>query len=108
MGVATADKDHLHHRLMRLGHGHWRSVLILWAWTALLSGFVLYPTITGRGNGIVPIGILALGLLLFTVLHPTRRRRSEADDEAEPANTPEAGGDTADIVDLAERRASGS
>ena len=39
-GVATADKDHLHHRLMRLGHGHRRSVLILWAWTALLSGFV--------------------------------------------------------------------
>ena len=108
-GVATADKDHLHHRLMRLGHGHWRSVLILWAWTALLSGFVLYPTITGRGNGIVPIGILALGLLLFTVLHPSLRRRSEVDDEAEPAAA--AGGpdrDTAHIVDLAERRASGS
>ncbi len=94
---------------MRLGHGHWRSVLILWAWTALLSGFVLYPTITGRGNGIVPIGILALGLLLFTVLHPSLRRRSEADDEAEQADA--AGGpdrDTAHIVDLAERRASGS
>ena len=63
-GVATADKDHLHHRLMRLGHGHRRSVFILWAWTALLSGFVLYPTYTGRGDGIVPIGILALGLLV--------------------------------------------
>jgi UDP-GlcNAc:undecaprenyl-phosphate/decaprenyl-phosphate GlcNAc-1-phosphate transferase len=73
-GVATADKDHLHHRLMRLGHGHWRSVLILWAWTALLSGFVLYPTYTGRGNAIVPIGIAALGLVLYTVLHPTLRR----------------------------------
>ena len=31
---ATADKEHLHHRLMRLGHGQRRSVLILWAWTA--------------------------------------------------------------------------
>jgi UDP-GlcNAc:undecaprenyl-phosphate GlcNAc-1-phosphate transferase len=100
-GVATADKDHLHHRLMRLGHGHWRSVLILWAWTALLSGFVLYPTITGRGNGIVPIGILALGLLLFTVLHPSIARRPEVEGEAEPAPA-------ADIVDLTERRASGS
>ncbi len=102
-GVATADKDHLHHRLMRLGHGHWRSVLILWAWTALLSGFVLYPTITGRGNGIVPIGILALGLLLFTVLHPTLRRRPDT----EPAVNDEAEAD-ADVVDLAQRRASGS
>ena len=46
-GVATADKGHLHHRLMNLGHGHRRSVLILWAWTALLSAFVLYPVLTG-------------------------------------------------------------
>ena len=45
-GPTTADKDHLHHRLMRLGHGHRRSVFILWGWTALLSGFVLYPTYT--------------------------------------------------------------
>lgn len=79
-GVATADKDHLHHRLMRLGHGHRRSVLILWAWTALLSGFVLYPTYTGEGDAVVPIGIAALGLALFTVLHPTLRRgASEVD-----------------------------
>ena len=48
--LATADKDHLHHRLMRLGHGHRRSVLILWAWTAILSGFVLYPTFARGGR----------------------------------------------------------
>ena len=41
--LADADKGHLHHRLMNLGHGHRRSVVILWTWTALLSGFVLYP-----------------------------------------------------------------
>ncbi|MFM8973807.1 MAG: glycosyltransferase family 4 protein, partial [Actinomycetota bacterium] len=28
-----ADADHLHHRLMRLGHGPRRTVAILWAWT---------------------------------------------------------------------------
>lgn len=76
-GVATADKDHLHHRLVRLGHGHRRSVIILWAWTALLSGVVLYPIYTGKGDGWVPIGILALGLGLFTVLRPSRRSVSE-------------------------------
>jgi UDP-GlcNAc:undecaprenyl-phosphate GlcNAc-1-phosphate transferase len=69
-GVATADKEHLHHRLMRLGHGQRRSVLILWLWTALLSGVVLYPTYTGKGDAIVPIGILALALLLFTLFAP--------------------------------------
>jgi UDP-GlcNAc:undecaprenyl-phosphate GlcNAc-1-phosphate transferase len=71
--VTDADKEHLHHRLLRLGHGHRRAVLILWGWTALLSGFVLWPTYSGDGDAIVPIGVLALGLLLFTVLHPRLR-----------------------------------
>jgi UDP-GlcNAc:undecaprenyl-phosphate GlcNAc-1-phosphate transferase len=80
-GLATADKEHLHHRLMRLGHGQRRSVLILWTWTALLSGLVLYPTLTGRGDAVVPIGILALALVLFTVFHPGLRQARETDDE---------------------------
>ena len=71
--VTSADKDHLHHRLLRLGHGHRRAVFILWGWTALLSGFVLWPTYSGDGDAIVPTGIAALGLLLFTVLHPRLR-----------------------------------
>src|SRR5262245_47505066 len=75
--VARADKGHLHHRLMRLGHGQRRSVLILWLWTALLSGLVLYPTYTGEGDAFVPIGIAALGLILYTVLHPDVRGRAE-------------------------------
>ena len=54
--------------------------MILWLWTALLSAFVLYPTYTSEGDAIVPIGILALGLALYTVLHPqVRRTRSEAE-----------------------------
>jgi UDP-GlcNAc:undecaprenyl-phosphate GlcNAc-1-phosphate transferase len=73
-GLATADKDHLHHRLMRLGHGQRRSVVILWTWTALLSGFVLYPAYTDQGNAVVPFGVAALGVALYTLLHPQARR----------------------------------
>jgi UDP-GlcNAc:undecaprenyl-phosphate GlcNAc-1-phosphate transferase len=58
---------------MRLGHGHGRSVIILWVWTLLLSGFVLVPTFTGRGNAVVPFVIAALALVLYTVLHPSVR-----------------------------------
>jgi UDP-GlcNAc:undecaprenyl-phosphate GlcNAc-1-phosphate transferase len=76
-GVTTADKGHLHHRLMRLGHGQRRSVLILWLWTAILSGFVLYPAYTGEGNAVVPLGMAALALALYTVLHPQVRRARE-------------------------------
>lgn len=88
-GVAEADKDHLHHRLLRLGHGHRRAVFILWAWTALLSGFVLYPIYTGRGDGIVPLAVLGLGLALFTVFHPQIRRRIGLDDGADAQPAPE-------------------
>lgn len=70
-GLATADKDHLHHRLMRLGHGHRRTVTILWAWTALLSGLVLWPVYRGgKGDRIVPVGVLALGVLLYVSFRP--------------------------------------
>ena len=87
-GVAEADKDHLHHRLLRLGHGHRRAVFILWGWTALLAGFVLYPIYTGRGDGIVPFAVLGLALALFTVLHPQLRKRTEVEEPDEPDLSP--------------------
>lgn len=79
--MAEADKDHLHHRLMRLGHGHARSVVILWLWSGLLSAFVLYPVYTGKGNAVVPIGVGAAALLLLTFFHPGSRRARAAEVE---------------------------
>ncbi len=73
-GLATADKGHLHHRLMEMGHGQRRSVVILWTWTALLSAFVLYPVLTGSGVSYIPVSAAMLGLALYTVLHPQIRR----------------------------------
>jgi UDP-GlcNAc:undecaprenyl-phosphate/decaprenyl-phosphate GlcNAc-1-phosphate transferase len=70
-----ADKGHLHHRLMNLGHGQRRSVLILWTWTALLSAFVLYPVLTGENPTYLPFGIAALLIVLYTVFHPSVRQR---------------------------------
>lgn len=80
--MSAPDKKHLHHRLMNLGHGHRRAVFILWLWTALLSAFALYPTYTGDGDALVPIGIAALLLALFTLLHPRLRLLMEDVDEA--------------------------
>ena len=83
LSPAEADKDHLHHRLMRLGHGQRRSVLILWAWTAMLSGFVLYPVYNqGKGDAVVPLGVAALGLVLYTYFHPGVRRARSAEGQA--------------------------
>ena len=88
--LSTADKGHLHHRLMDLGHGHRRSVVILWTWTLLLSAFVLYPTLTGRNPTYLPFGIVALFIVLFTVLHPSvrARRRASAEPGADEGSDP--------------------
>ncbi|MFZ6002960.1 MAG: glycosyltransferase family 4 protein [Actinomycetota bacterium] len=79
-GVTVADKDHLHHRLMRLGHGQRRSVLILWAWTVVLSAIALYPTYTrGQGDLYIPAAIVGAALLLYTWFGPGVRSRREAE-----------------------------
>jgi UDP-GlcNAc:undecaprenyl-phosphate GlcNAc-1-phosphate transferase len=83
VGLAEADKDHLHHRLMRLGHGQRRSVVILWLWSALLSGFVLYPVYTRKGDAVVPLGVAALALVLLTWFHPGSRRTREEVEQSE-------------------------
>jgi UDP-GlcNAc:undecaprenyl-phosphate GlcNAc-1-phosphate transferase len=70
---AVADKNHLHHRLMRLGHGQTRSVLILWAWTALLSGLVLYPALVNHNISYVPLAVLGLAVALYTLFAPRGR-----------------------------------
>ena len=70
---AVADLNHLHHRLMRLGHGHRQAVVILWAWTALLSGLVLWPGVTNSHNEIPPIAIGGLAILLYTLFAPRGR-----------------------------------
>jgi UDP-GlcNAc:undecaprenyl-phosphate GlcNAc-1-phosphate transferase len=104
---AVADKDHLHHRLMRLGHGPRRTVVILWLWTALLSGLALVPAYTKQGNALVPFGVMALALLLYAFFFPGKKEArailaEEASLEAvaEAAATP--------IVDLESRRRTGS
>jgi UDP-GlcNAc:undecaprenyl-phosphate/decaprenyl-phosphate GlcNAc-1-phosphate transferase len=93
-GLTIADKGHLHHRLMRLGHGHRRAVLILWTWTALLSLAVLVPVYTGDGYSFVPLGLAALALLLYTLFAPGwEARRGNGDGHALPADAAVAAAD---------------
>jgi UDP-GlcNAc:undecaprenyl-phosphate GlcNAc-1-phosphate transferase len=113
----AADHEHMHHRLMRLGHGPRRAVAILWLWTALASAAALIPTYTNRGNSLVPLALAGLALLLFTYFHPGLRARTEQPDDVgaerapagrvpRPAASDAAEGDAqgAELVDLADRR----
>ena len=99
--ISMADKDHLHHRLMRLGHGPRRTVVILWLWTALLSGLALIPAYTNEGNALVPFGVMALALLLYAFFFPGKRQAQAlaAEDEV---HIDDGGEDT--VIDLEVRR----
>ncbi len=87
-GLATADKSHLHHRLMRLGHGQTRSVLLLWTWTALLSALVLYPALSNHTISFVPFAAVALGIALYTIFAPRGRSTAAAGGQANGATVP--------------------
>ena len=64
------DKQHLHHRLLELGHSQRRAVLLLYFWSALLAGtFVGLSFTDGRIALVLPVagGLVCVGLLLLAV-----------------------------------------
>jgi UDP-GlcNAc:undecaprenyl-phosphate GlcNAc-1-phosphate transferase len=59
------DKQHLHHRLLEIGHSHRRAVLIMWLWAGMLGfGTVFASLYSGR---LMWLG-LATGLTLTLLL----------------------------------------
>ena len=65
------DKQHLHHRLLEMGHSQGRAVLLMYAWTGLVAGtavavaFVPWPYAAGGF-------IVGLGALLWLVRRPSK------------------------------------
>ncbi|MDQ4148563.1 MAG: undecaprenyl/decaprenyl-phosphate alpha-N-acetylglucosaminyl 1-phosphate transferase [Actinomycetota bacterium] len=70
--VFHADKEHLHHRLLEIGHGHKQAVLIMYTWTAVIAGMTLAWTFAPVY--IVPFAAAAVGLFLYTALPGLARR----------------------------------
>ena len=74
-GVMVADKAHMHHRLLEIGHSHRKAVLLLWLWSALLAGSTVALSFTGPTR-VLPIFLLVLavgaGLLLAQRHRPAR------------------------------------
>jgi UDP-GlcNAc:undecaprenyl-phosphate GlcNAc-1-phosphate transferase len=93
-GIGHADKEHLHHRLMELGHGHRQAVLLMYLWSALIavSGLAV-----GFIDGRLAAGaVLAVAVVLFlvTALPRLADRRRDADTppvEAGPNGVAHAG-----------------
>ncbi len=91
IGIHHADKDHIHHRLMDIGHSHRQAVLLMYLWSALISGCALAVAfIDGR---VLVLAIVSLAALLAAVLPRLLRDRSPRGSDAamSPARGPVEG-----------------
>lgn len=59
------DKDHFHHRLMKKGYSHKRTVAILYAITICLGGFALLTVNVRDKFSAIFLGILAILVIVF-------------------------------------------
>jgi UDP-GlcNAc:undecaprenyl-phosphate GlcNAc-1-phosphate transferase len=64
------DKQHLHHRLLDLGHSHRRAVAIMWVWAALVAFGVVIVSLVGGTTTIVVVALTGVGLVLLTLGRP--------------------------------------
>lgn len=64
--VFAPDKQHLHHRLLEIGHSHRRAVLIMYFWSALVAfGGVSLSVMQSPGTVVLVLaGVLLLAVLL--------------------------------------------
>lgn len=74
----AADKKHLHHRLLEIGHSQRRAVLIMWLWAGLMSFGSVFVTLY-RGPVVITGLVVATALivLLTFVLPKIRGERTD-------------------------------
>jgi UDP-GlcNAc:undecaprenyl-phosphate GlcNAc-1-phosphate transferase len=70
----SADKQHLHHRLLQIGHSKQRAVLIMYLWAALISAAVILVTVTAAHRPPIFIAMGVCGVMLIALLFPRSRR----------------------------------
>lgn len=96
------DKQHLHHRLLEIGHSQRRAVFIMWLWAGLISlstvlaslyqGPVLWWTLLG-------MTVLTVGLTFVLPRVTTPRLLEMLDEEPEPDPALEVGASSRALLD---------
>jgi UDP-GlcNAc:undecaprenyl-phosphate GlcNAc-1-phosphate transferase len=71
-GIGHADKEHIHHRLMEIGHSHRGSVLVMYLWSALVSGCALTVAFV---DGRLVVSVVVASALGVGVILPRVARR---------------------------------
>ncbi|MFH8662067.1 MraY family glycosyltransferase [Streptomyces afghaniensis] len=77
----AADRGHLHHRLLEIGHSHSRAVLIMYFWSALIAFGALAYSVNSASMwivlGVVFLSAIGLALLLLPRFTPRAPRWME-------------------------------
>ena len=77
------DKQHLHHRLLEIGHGQRRAVFIMWMWAGLVAfGTVLASLYTGRWMWLSLAAMTAVTIALTFALPVLQKPHVLVHDEA--------------------------
>ncbi len=85
MSPFDADRAHLHHRLLDMGHSHRQAVLILYSWTAVLAiGTLMFLFVAWY----VALGIIVVGLVGSTVVTLSPDNRAPNDPLAVEEGSP--------------------
>src|SRR6516165_9021138 len=71
--VFTPDKKHLQHRLLAIGHSHRTSVLIMYLWTALFAGTVIWLSIVR--TPLIVLAVVTVGAIVALLLVTMPRLR---------------------------------
>ena len=92
MSPFAADRKHLHHTMLEVGHSHRSSVLILYAWAALFAGTVVGLSIVTVHLAVLIwitlAAVLALALLSMPKLRWWERNRLDQAPVTGPADRP--------------------
>jgi UDP-GlcNAc:undecaprenyl-phosphate GlcNAc-1-phosphate transferase len=67
-GIGHADKEHIHHRLMEIGHSHRQAVLLMYLWSALISASALAVGLIDGRMVVGTIVVAAVALFAVTAL----------------------------------------
>jgi UDP-GlcNAc:undecaprenyl-phosphate GlcNAc-1-phosphate transferase len=79
-GLAHADKEHIHHRLLDIGHSHRGAVLLIYLWSALIAGCALAVAFFEgwRAVSVVALASLIVGIGVPVAALRARPRAKEA------------------------------
>jgi len=71
--VYAPDKEHIHHRLLEIGHTHRQAVLLMYLWSALLASSALAMTFVPSRNLAVGFLVGIAAILVGTAVPRMRR-----------------------------------